>query len=255
MDSFIIDEVDELLKLKKGESNRLNQIKQLCEAKKLIPISDRKYVERLASQYLYKKEEVKIKDQNFQNIQSEQNMTHEDLPKNEKEIVTNKETAQIIEEPVPPSRTEKAEKSSLFILISNKKIVLGIAAIVLSIVLISVVVYNGNMISFPEIEEKPPSTNLVPPYILLVTDEPSYMKEDIISISGESNPIITGKIRVTIENPEGEVIWAENLQVKDNGEFSTLLIAAGKGWEKSGQYELISKHESLESKVTFDVTE
>ena len=62
-------------------------------------------------------------------------------------------------------------------------------------------------------------------------------------------------LRVTIENPEGEVIWVENLQVKDNGEFSTLLIAAGKGWEKSGQYELISKHESLESKVTFDVTE
>ena len=70
MDSFIIDEVDELLKLKKGESNRLNQIKQLCEAKKLIPISDRKYVERLASQYLYTKEEVKIKDQNFQNQNS-----------------------------------------------------------------------------------------------------------------------------------------------------------------------------------------
>ena len=119
MDSFIIDEVDELLKLKKGESNRLNQIKQLCEAKKLIPISDRKYVERLASQYLYTKEEVKIKDQNFQNIQSEQNMTHENLPKNEKEIVTNKETAQIIEEPVPSSITEISEKSSLFILISN----------------------------------------------------------------------------------------------------------------------------------------
>ena len=155
MDSFIIDEVDELLKLKKGDSNRLNQIKQLCEAKKLIPISDRKYIERLASQYLYKKEEKKIKAQNFQNIQSEQNLTHADIPKNEKEIVTNKETAQIIEEPVPYSRTEKAEKSSLSFLNSKKKIVLGIAAIVLSIVLISVVAYNGNMITFPEIEEKP----------------------------------------------------------------------------------------------------
>jgi len=254
MDSFIIDEVDELLKLKKGDSNRLNQIKQLCEAKKLIPISDRKYVERLASQYLYKKEEEKIKAQNFQNIQSEQNLTHADIPKNEKEIVTNKETAQIIEEPVPTSRTEKAEKSSSFFLNSKKKIVLGIAAIVLSIVLISVVAYYGNMITFPEIEEKPPSSNLVPPYILLATDQPSYIKADIISISGESNPIINGKIRVTIENPEGEVIWAENLQVKDNGEFSTLLIAAGKGWDKNGQYELIAKHESLESKITFDLT-
>ena len=50
MDSFITDEVDELLKLKKGDSNRLNHIKQLCESKKLIPISERKYVERLASQ-------------------------------------------------------------------------------------------------------------------------------------------------------------------------------------------------------------
>ena len=54
MGTFFIDDVDVLLKLNKGDSERLNRIKNLCVNKKLIPISDRKYIERLASQYLEK---------------------------------------------------------------------------------------------------------------------------------------------------------------------------------------------------------
>ena len=90
------------------------------------------------------------------------------------------------------------------------------------------------------------------PYIILVTDDKAYQKADIISVSGETNPVIQGKIRVTVENTQGKVIWAENVQVKDNGEFSTLLIGGGQGWEKNGQYALIAKHDTLETKTLFD---
>jgi len=93
---------------------------------------------------------------------------------------------------------------------------------------------------------------LIPPYIILVTDDKAYQKADIISVSGETNPVIQGKIRVTVENTQGKVIWAENVQVKDNGEFSTLLIGGGQGWEKNGQYALIAKHDTLETKTLFD---
>jgi len=52
MDSFIVEDVNELLKLKKGDSNRLNSIKNACESNEIISISDRKYIERLSSQFL-----------------------------------------------------------------------------------------------------------------------------------------------------------------------------------------------------------
>jgi len=52
MDSFILEDVNELLRLKKGDSSRLIHIKELSEANGIISLSDRKYVERLSSQYL-----------------------------------------------------------------------------------------------------------------------------------------------------------------------------------------------------------
>jgi len=93
---------------------------------------------------------------------------------------------------------------------------------------------------------------MIPPYITLVTDEKLYQKADLISISGESNPIISGKIRIVVEKTEGNIIWAENVQVKDNGKFSTLLIAGGEGWEDSGSYTTIVTHDTLETRTTFD---
>src|SRR3989304_4829035 len=63
MDSFIVEDVNALLKLKKGDPSRLNHIKDLCEANEIVSLSDRKYIERLASQYLSKFEQKKPKSQ------------------------------------------------------------------------------------------------------------------------------------------------------------------------------------------------
>ena len=140
-------------------------------------------------------------------------------------------------------------------LVSKKydRVIFSFASIILAIVVIAIVSYNIDFTSFVENTSQPiSSSNLIPPYIRLVTDEKSYQKADIISVSGETNPVIQGKIRVTVENTQGKVIWAENVQVKDNGEFSTLLISGGNGWEKNGQYTLLVKHDSLETKTLFD---
>jgi len=252
MGTYITDDVDLLLKLKKGDSERLNQIKNLCENKKLIPISDRKYVERLVSQYL-EKHEAKIKlSNNIQSYNLEESQMQDDH-KSEKiekfEDFKNEfeETANISDSP-----TSKKTSSKSFRL-GSKKIVFSFASIILAIAVIAIVSYNIDFTSFVENTNQPTSSsNLIPPYIRLVTDEKSYQKADIISVSGETNPVIQGKIRVTVENTQGEVIWAENIQVKDNGEFSTLLIGGGQGWEKNGQYTLIAKHDTLETKTLFD---
>ena len=61
MDSFILEDVNSLLKLKKGDPARLEHIKELCEANGIISLSDRKYIERLSSQYLQKHERAEKK--------------------------------------------------------------------------------------------------------------------------------------------------------------------------------------------------
>ena len=250
MGTFITDDVEVLLKLKKGDSERLNRIKNLCDNKKLISISDRKYLERLASQYLDK--HVVTSSNNIQSKNLEEPQIHAEYEPQEVEKfedVNNefKETANISYSP-----TSKKTSSKSFRL-GSKKIIFSFASIILAIVVIAIVSYNIDFTSFVENTSQPiSSSNLIPPYIRLVTDEKSYQKADIISVSGETNPVIQGKIRVTVENTQGEVIWVENVQVKDNGEFSTLLIGGGQGWEKNGQYALIAKHDTLETKTLFD---
>ncbi|NIQ15525.1 MAG: hypothetical protein GTO02_14345, partial [Candidatus Dadabacteria bacterium] len=44
----------------------------------------------------------------------------------------------------------------------------------------------------------------------------------------------------------------EELQLKNNGEFSTLLIAGGQGWENNGKYFLNVEHNDYSSSISFD---
>ena len=251
MGTFITDDVDLLLKLKKGDSERLNRIKNLCVNKKLIPITDRKYVERLTSQYLEKHEAQVTSSNNFQNHNLEESQTHDEYESKEVEkfeSINNEfeETANISDLPTSKKTTSKTFR------LGSKKIGFSLASIVLAIVVIAIVSSNVDLNVIQENFNQPTANKLVPPYITLVTDEKSYQKADIISVSGVTNPVINGNIGVTVENTQGEVIWAENIQVKDNGEFSTLLIGGGKGWGKNGQYALIAKHDTLETKTLFD---
>lgn len=252
MGTFITDDVELLLKLKKGDSERLNRIKNLCQEKKLIPISDRKYIERLVSQYLEKPVSKKTVSNNIQSYNRQEPQIKKEHKSEEIEKFDDfknefEETKKVLD-----SDTINETPSKSFNL-GSKKIVFSIASIILAISIIAILSYSVDFTSFEvNTNQQSSSINLTPPYITLVTDEKSYQNADIISVSGETNPIIDGKIRVTVENTQGEVIWAENVQVKDTGEFSTLLIGGGQGWEKSGQYVLNAKHDTLETKTLFE---
>lgn len=254
MDSYIIDDVEALLKLKKGNFERLNRIKDLCENNKLVPISDRKYLERLASQYLYQKEAKEqkpesefVKTKEVEELSTSKEISSQVNEHNETEEEHKPEQTKLVES------SKVSKKSKKFG--SRQKIVFGISAIVIGIIVVSIFTLSGNGISFPDMPVAPTKTSeLSPPYITIVADESSYQKADIISISGESNPKIQGTVKVSIENLEGNVVWSENVQVKDNGKFSTLLIAAGPGWEKSGRYNLLVNTNNLNAQVWFDFT-
>ena len=82
------------------------------------------------------------------------------------------------------------------------------------------------------------------------TDQSTYQKADIISISGDaiSN---TEPVELSIENANGVKIWNEIINLKNDGRFSTLVIAGGGGWENNGLYTLKVEHDNLTSEIEF----
>ena len=84
------------------------------------------------------------------------------------------------------------------------------------------------------------------------TDFASYVKKDLISISGMSD--ISGTVDLSIENQSGELVWAEQIHLKSDGQFSTLAIAGGSGWERSGTYTIIVDNGVETKSSTFSFT-
>ena len=132
----------------------------------------------------------------------------------------------------------------------NKRIILPLASIVLAIVLIAVVAsdFDGILI---QNNSEPTNTGAIADFSLQ-TDRTSYETSDIISISGKMDSSSTGTVRVFIENDKTELIWAENLTLKNNGEFSTLVIAGGQGWESDGKYYLNVEYNEFSNSISFD---
>jgi len=249
MDYFILEDVNSLLKLKKGDSTRLNHIKELCEGNGIISLSDRKYIERLSSQYIRKNENIEPKKQDrpeFIPIHETPTPSHIDTDYKE----SNDQTIQLEETEIPKVRSDKSLTQNIDFL-SNKKMIYAFGAIILAVILIAIVAveYDGIQV----ISDIPSSSNTESPLPLtLESDESSYDTSDIISISGKIASPLSETVRVSIENEQGKLIWAENLDLKNDGEFSTLALAGGTGWENSGKYNLIAEHEKLTEKISFN---
>lgn len=247
MDSFIIEDVNALLKLKRGDSNRLNHIKDLCEANEIISLSDRKYIERLASQYLSKSDQKKPKNLDKPKLfPIEESIftpkTFEtDTPKLQTELIKEIQTTK--------EADSKKTRSKPFDLSANKKILFGIGAIILAIILVATVgiMYDGFQVQFgSDIKSD------ILPEFSLETDESSYETGDIISISGQISSSSSGIVLLSIENENSKLVWEENVNIKNDGSFSTLLIAGGTGWENSGKYTLKAEQSELTNQILFD---
>ena len=60
-------------------------------------------------------------------------------------------------------------------------------------------------------------------------------------------------LTLSIENANGVKIWKETINPKNDGQFSTLIIAGGGGWENNGVYTLKAKQDDLSSKIEFKI--
>jgi hypothetical protein len=92
-----------------------------------------------------------------------------------------------------------------------------------------------------------PSTTTNPLSVNL--DQSTYQKADIISISGVSSSNAE-QVELSIEDTNDVKIWHETINTKQ-GEFSTLVIAGGGGWENGGIYTLIVEQGDLENEIEF----
>ena len=219
----LIDDVQDLLDKEKGDERILKQILRACENNEVISNYERNYVRNLAEKYLGRaplveekpiEEKPVIPDVSFSNISIKQKI----------------ETPQI----TYPQTVKLKSK--------NTKMLLGIGGVIFAIMIIIGVSLSGvSYIKFDGSQIPMDSSSA----LSIQTDLSTYQKGDIISISGTSNA--SGKINLSIENQEGQLVWSEQISVKSDGRFSTLAIAGGSGWDKSGTF-TIKVENNLETK-------
>jgi hypothetical protein len=123
---------------------------------------------------------------------------------------------------------------------------MGIAGIALVIIIAVAVSFSGTTDITTNVET--PKTS-VPITLSIQSDLASYNKKDLISISGTSNT--SGTINLSIENSKNELVWAEQVTIKNNGKYSTLAIAGGEGWENSGIYTIKADNGKETKSITF----
>jgi len=124
----------------------------------------------------------------------------------------------------------------------NTRIMLGVGLASLAIIIIAAASLGG---------EEPNQTPSTSESFSVQTDLSSYNKGDIISISGNSNPSLGNQVNLVIKNPDDELVWSEQINVKSDGQFATLTFAGGFGWEESGTFMIIAEGDSETVTNTF----
>jgi hypothetical protein len=221
MGKFFTDDVDALLRAGHGDRDRLIRIRSDFDTKKLVTIDDRKYVEGLVSRYIQPERIVKL---------PEKRIVPPPPPPRESFELKYQQPKQV-EQTIP-----KLESKT-----KMRNIVIAICAVVFSVLLVSIVAMNQDRIdgiNGPAISKN------------LETDQDAYLRGDIVSISGKAPT--SGIVKLAISNPSNQEIWREIVTAKTNGEFSTLVIAGGAGWEQAGTYTLSSTQSGTTEQVVFD---
>ena len=197
MTDSLLDDVTSLLEGDFGDDRILKQIARACKNNEAISNYERNYVQKLAEQYLGKKAEIPSSIE----------------PEIESSIQNQTLQSQVSRSPG----------------LKNPKLILGFGGVALVIIIVAAIAFSSNSDSFTSDPKSEIQLTLT-----IQTDLSSYSHKDIISISG----ICTNSeiVNLSIKNEKNNLVWAEQLSIKNNGKYSTLSIAAGSGWENSGTY-------------------
>ena len=230
MTDSLLDDVKALLDKDFGDDRILKQICRACENSEVISNYERNYVRQLAEKHLGRKPKFTPTP----SIAEKPSVP--DVPASEIQITPQTQSLQ-----TEASRTSYPKSK-------NKKIMFGIGVLALVIIIAATVSFNG--ISTGTIINTP--SDNISFSLSIQTDLGSYSKKDLISISGVSTS--TGVVNLSIKNQNNELVWAEQVSIKNDGQFSTLAIAGGSGWEKSGTYTIIVDDSKETKSATFSFT-
>ena len=223
--TFITD-LDNLIKEHHGDVKKLREIRDTIKHDNFITTVDKNYVESLITTYL--------KNQPLEK------------PLHGKQLdIKSKLQPKITVESSAP-KTNSASSFS-----SNKKFgILGGAAAAIAIIAVLGFSSINQDDGIDYVSSSTPNNPL-----LIAVDQNKYQRADIISISGDTGSS-NGVITLSIEDVNGIKIWNENIKPKNDGNFSTLVIAGGGGWENNGAYTLkaVTKDtsgDSLQAEIKF----
>ena len=220
--TFLTD-LDNLIKHQHGDVKKLRDIRDTIRHDNFITTDDKNYVQSLIEEYLIGQplEQPSSRKKSNPKIKLEQRTK---------------------------TKYSSSESNLSFNFSSNKKFgILGGAAAAIAIITILGFTTINQDVTVNSIISSTPNNPL-----LMNLDQNKYQRADIISISGDtksSNDIIT----LSIENTNGIKIWKEDINPKNNGNFSTLVIAGGGGWENNGAYILKAVQNDLIKEIKFQI--
>ena len=218
--TFITD-LDDLIRHRHGDVKKLREIRDTVRHDNFITTEDKNYVESLITMHL--------KNQPL-----------------DKSLSRKQPDTKIKLQPKPTLSSPDLKNNFTFNFSSNKKLGIlgGVAAAIAIIVILGFPAINTPIDSIVS------STTSNP--LLVNIDQTTYQRADIISISGDTNSY-TKSVELSIENTNGVKIWKEIINPKNDGQFSTLIIAGGGGWENNGVYTLKAVQDDLVSEIEFKI--
>jgi len=219
--TFITD-LDDLIRHHHGDIKKLREIRDTIRHDNFITTEDKNYVESLIT--------IHLKNQPL-----------------DKSLSHKRSETKIKLQPKPTLSSPDLKNNFTFSFSSNKKLGIlgGVAAAIAIIVIVGFTAINTPIDSIVS------STSSNP--LLVNIDQTTYQRADIISISGDTNSY-TKSVELSIENTNGVKIWKEVINPKNDGQFSTLIIAGGGGWENNGVYTLKAVQDDSASEIEFKIT-
>ncbi len=217
--TFLTD-LDGLIRNHYGDVKKLREIRNTIRHDNFITTEDKNYVQSLIDEHL----------------------SNQPL---EKTSSTRKSSTKIKLQTKSKPRDSESQINFAFNFSSNKKMgILGGAAAAIAIIVI--VGFTGGQSD--TIDSSVISTPNNP--LLITLDQTQYQRANIISIAGDTRSD-RESITLSIENTNGIKIWKEEIEPKKDGNFSTLLIAGGGGWEDGGSYTLKAIQNNLVKEIKF----
>ena len=218
--TFITD-LDDLIRHHHGDVKKLREIRDTIRHDNFITTEDKNYVESLITMHL--------KNQPL-----------------DKSLSRKQPDTKIKLQPKPTLSSPDLKNNFTFSFSSNKKLGIlgGVAAAIAIIVIVGFTAINTPIDSIVSSTASNP--------LLVNIDQTTYQRADIISISGDTNSY-TKSVELSIENTNGVKIWKETINPKNDGQFSTLIIAGGGGWENNGVYTLKAVQNDLASEIEFRI--